>query len=484
MIRAVTSLHGVRAVTDLIAELAPIIAQASQQVGIRATITRAQRLSGGAINQNFLLELTDAQGGLLKWVLRRGQSLPIPGSLNRAAEFAMVAHAHGLGLMVPRPIALIEAEGVSASVFEWRPGKTDGRALVAWLTPSASAHASQTPKAESNIAALEEISAITQSLGMQLGLLHGDQSSEIAANTLSSHLGPQPTNGFAASIDLLKSSFARVKRPKRYLTAAYQACLKESEVIAKSRQGAIEAACVSHNDFRLGNLMIDPEQAALTAVLDWEFTAWGDPMADIGWLTAPCWRFGGQQQVAGFGSIEDLMQGYARATTDPKAISRITERVEHELDFWQRYAHLRWAIIAAQQGERAVSGDTEALELLLTGAMVASILQPTLKHYWGTLDQVSLSEPQGEQAELDRLLAETGLHLKSHLAMHLTGAQRYSALMSANAIRLARGELRAPTGPGLSPSAPSGTEATITPEFERQARSDLARDLAISNFRG
>lgn len=478
-----TSLHGVRAVTDLVAELAPIIAQATQQAGINATITRAQRLSGGAINQNFLVELTDAQGGPLKWVLRRGQSLPIPGSLNRAAEFAMVAHAHSLGLTVPRPIALIETEDVSASVFEWRPGKTDGRALMAWLTPSTAAHANQTLKTESSIAAPEQVITITQSLGMQLGLLHGDQSSEIAANTLSSHLGPQPTSGLAASIDLLKASFARVKRPKRYLTAAYQACLRESEIIAQTRRGAIEAACVSHNDFRLGNLMIDPEQAALTAVLDWEFTAWGDPMADIGWLTAPCWRFGGAQQVAGFGSIEDLMQGYAQAIANPKAIGRITERVASELEFWQRYAHLRWAIIAAQQGERAVSGDIEALELLLTGAMVASILQPTLEHYWGTLEKASLSEPQGEQAELDRLLAETSLHVKSHLATHLTGAQRYSALMSANAIRLARGELRAPAGPGLSLS-PVTVQTTITPEFERQARQDLARDLAIWNFRG
>lgn len=470
--------------TDLVAELAPIIAQATQQAGIHATITKAQRLSGGAINQNFLVELTDAQGSALKWVLRRGQSLPIPGSLNRAAEFAMVAHAHGLGLTVPRPIALIETGGVSASVFEWRPGKTDGRSLVAWLAPKAPGPDSPDQRTQDRAATLQQNSAITQSLGMQLGLLHSNKSSAIAANTLSAHLGPQPVSGFAASIDLLRASFTRVKSPKRYLTAAYQACLRESEIIAQGRRSAAEAACIAHNDFRLGNLMIDPEQAALTAVLDWEFTAWGDPMADIGWLTAPCWRFGGRQDIAGFGSIKDLMQGYAQANADPEAIARITQRVKSELDFWQRYAHLRWAIIAAQQGERAVSGDIEALELLLTGAMVASILQPTLEHYWGALDKAQLSEPQGPQAELDRLLAETGLHLKNHLAPHLTGTQRYSALMSANAIRLARGELRAQTGPGLPSPTPFSVDTAITPEFERQARQDLARDLAIWNFRG
>ena len=32
--------------------------------------------------------------------------------------------------------------------------------------------------------------------------------------------------------------------------------------------------------------------AGMTGVLDWEFAAWGDPHEDIGWLCAPCWRFG------------------------------------------------------------------------------------------------------------------------------------------------------------------------------------------------
>jgi hypothetical protein len=222
--------------------------------------------------------------------------------------------------------------------------------------------------------------------------------------------------------------------------------------------------------------MIEVQEVKLTAVLDWEFTSWGDPLADIGWLTAPCWRFGGKSAVAGFGQIDDLLAGYASVNKDVNLNRQVEERVARELNFWQRYAHLRWAIIAAQQGERAVSGDNEALELLLTGAMVASILEPILGHYWGDIPKLTLQPPGPVESELDRLLSEAGLHLKAHLASGLSGPQRYSALMSANAIRLARGALRLPKSDSMD-SVASDSSSML-------AKEELAADLAIWNFRG
>ncbi len=37
----------------------------------------------------------------------------------------------------------------------------------------------------------------------------------------------------------------------------------------------------------------------LTAVLDWEFAAWGDPMLDLGWLCTECWRCSRKDLEAG-----------------------------------------------------------------------------------------------------------------------------------------------------------------------------------------
>lgn len=453
--------------TEATGEIATLIEQAAAQRGMQVTVQQVRQLAGGAINQNFLAELTDTSGESHRWVLRRGQRLPIPGSLDRRAEYDVVAHAFAMGVMVPEPIALIDTAEASASVFRWCPGQTDARTLLAHLSP-ARAQATQASDNSPTISPADEpLRALTRSLGMQLGRLHGRRCAQGAATTLTHALGTRPQSGLDASLNVLRDGFQRVKHPRSYLTAAYTACQQEAQDIRASRGAQTEPAVVSHNDFRLGNLLIDPSPCRLTAVLDWEFTAWSDPMADIGWLSAPCWRFGGPAVVAGFGGMEDLLAGYAQGADDAADVDRIVARMPRELDFWQRYAHLRWAIIAAQQGERAVSGDAEALELGLTGAMVASILQPVLAHYWGSLDQQTLQEPHPAMAGVDHLLAEAAQHLRKHLAGSLSGTQRYSALMSANAIRLARGGLRLPAQVRMD-----------------DARADLAADLAVWNFRG
>jgi aminoglycoside phosphotransferase (APT) family kinase protein len=43
---------------------------------------------------------------------------------------------------------------------------------------------------------------------------------------------------------------------------------------------------VVHGDYRLGNVMIAPSPTRLAAILDWEMATIGDPLADLGYLTA------------------------------------------------------------------------------------------------------------------------------------------------------------------------------------------------------
>ncbi|MCC3272387.1 phosphotransferase family protein [Arthrobacter zhangbolii] len=48
-----------------------------------------------------------------------------------------------------------------------------------------------------------------------------------------------------------------------------------------------QAAAVLHGDYRPGNLMFAPQSPArVIAILDWEMSAIGDPLADLGYLTA------------------------------------------------------------------------------------------------------------------------------------------------------------------------------------------------------
>jgi aminoglycoside phosphotransferase (APT) family kinase protein len=46
------------------------------------------------------------------------------------------------------------------------------------------------------------------------------------------------------------------------------------------------ASTVVHGDYRLGNVMIAPSPTRLAAILDWEMATIGDPIADLGYMTA------------------------------------------------------------------------------------------------------------------------------------------------------------------------------------------------------
>jgi aminoglycoside phosphotransferase (APT) family kinase protein len=103
-------------------------------------------------------------------------------------------------------------------------------------------------------------------------------------------------------------------------------------------------------------------------VLDWEFTAWSQPLEDLGWLCARCWRFGqsgDDYAVGGIGKREDLFAGYAEVSGRLPSAS--------EVYYWEVFAHLRWAMIAIKQGERHLSGAEPSLELALTAHIVPEL---------------------------------------------------------------------------------------------------------------
>jgi aminoglycoside phosphotransferase (APT) family kinase protein len=120
---------------------------------------------------------------------------------------------------------------------------------------------------------------------------------------------------------------------------------------------------LNHNDFRTGNLMLADHGVA--AVLDWEFAAWGDPHADLGWFCAKCWRFGSAEEAGGIGSREAFYAGYAAEAGNAVDTARVT--------WWELAAHIRWAVIAIDQAERHLSGKEPSLELALTGHIVPEL---------------------------------------------------------------------------------------------------------------
>ncbi len=81
---------------------------------------------------------------------------------------------------------------------------------------------------------------------------------------------------------------------------------------------------VVHGDYRLGNVMVAPSPARLAAILDWEMATVGDPLADVGYMTAmwsepsdppnPVSDLSAVTRGAGFPGRNFLVERYAERT--------------------------------------------------------------------------------------------------------------------------------------------------------------------------
>ncbi|WP_289014427.1 phosphotransferase family protein, partial [uncultured Methylobacterium sp.] len=125
-----------------------------------------------------------------------------------------------------------------------------------------------------------------------------------------------------------------------------------------------------HGDFRTGNYMVDSE--GLTAILDWEFSGWGDPLSDLGWFCAACWRFGQtEKEAGGIAPRAAFYRGYEAQIGRPIDDAAVR--------YWEVVAHLRWAVIALEQAYRHISGAEPSLELALTGRLVPDLERAVLR---------------------------------------------------------------------------------------------------------
>jgi aminoglycoside phosphotransferase (APT) family kinase protein len=112
-----------------------------------------------------------------------------------------------------------------------------------------------------------------------------------------------------------------------------------------------------HGDFRNGNLLVD--ESGLVAVLDWELAHIGNPVQDLGYVSANVWRFGASAPVGGFGEYADLLAGYHAVTGQSVAMA--------EIHYWQVHAALSWGMVCLIMLEMYRSGEDSSLERAAVG---------------------------------------------------------------------------------------------------------------------
>ena len=304
-------------------------------------ITHSERLSGGAIQENWLLKAQVA-GVPQRWVLRTDAASAVAASMTREQEFAVLCAVHQVGVKVPEPLWLCQSPQVIGRDFfimQALAGNAGGHRLTS------AQHATQGNP------------ALCRALGANLARLHQLRPPQASLGFL-----PAPVaDAVQASIDQYRAFLDALPGSHPIIEWGLRWCELNKPVPMP--------ACLIHRDYRTGNYMV--EGSDLSGVLDWEFAGWGDPREDLGWFTARCWRFARPDlEAGGVGRLDDLLAGYR--SVSPLDLDRETLR------FWQVMAHLRWAVIALQQAERHASGQQRSLELALTGRMVSELEQELL----------------------------------------------------------------------------------------------------------
>ncbi|HZN27240.1 MAG TPA: phosphotransferase family protein [Burkholderiales bacterium] len=317
------------------ARLAHFIREASGALDVRLTLF--EQMSGGAVQQNWAIDAEVTGGafaGTNRWVLRMDAPTVVAESLTRAHEFQVLKAVQHGAVLAPEPLWLCENRAVVGSSFF----------LMKRLPGVATGH-----KVARDLTLVPDRRHLARELAANLARIHAIQVSPRELPFLNTRLARDNIAHYRRYLDLLGEGHPVLEWGLRWC-----------ELNAPPR----EETTFIHRDYRTGNYLVD--NGKLAGVLDWEFVGFGNPMEDIGWLFAKCWRFGQYgYPVGGVAYAEDFLPEYELRSG--RAVKPA------ELHYWQVMAHVRWAIIALQQRERHRSGAESSLELALTGHLLSDL---------------------------------------------------------------------------------------------------------------
>ncbi len=304
-----------------------------------------EQFKGGQSNPTYKLTAPSAS-----YVLRRkppGKLLASAHAVDR--EFRIISALSGANYPVPRPLHLCTDETVIGSMFyvmDYVPGRVFWNPWAPGLDP-------------------KERAALFDSLNETIARLHSFDPTSLG---LSDYGRPQ---GYVAR---------QIKRWAEQYRASETRHIPAMERLIEWLPGACLAdqpAAIIHGDFRLDNCIIDLHQPRIIAVLDWELSTLGDPVADFTYHLMQ-WHMPVSQTGAGVGTLKghENEPGLPAFADYVAAYCRRTRRAGIEnLDVYLAYNFFRIAAILQGIAGRVRDGTATNAHAAAMGSQVAPLAE-------------------------------------------------------------------------------------------------------------
>ncbi len=289
--------------------------------------------------------MIDAASG--QYVLRRKP----PGKLLKSAhavdrEFAVLSALHGTAVPVATPFCLCEDDGVIGSMFyvmSYEPGR------IFW-----------------NMALPEvDIAERTALFEESIRVLAAIHSIDVEAVGLADY--GKPGNYFARQLDRWTKQY-RASETEAYADVESLIAWLDANLPADDGQVSL-----IHGDYRFDNIIFDTDQPAARAVLDWELSTLGHPLADLAYLCM-CLRLPNEGLIQGLGGLDRAALGV------PGEQAMIARYCAHRgiagVDNWTfclAFSFFRLAAIAQGVAKRAIEGNASSEQAHLVGAVVPAL---------------------------------------------------------------------------------------------------------------
>ena len=305
------------------------------------------KFKGGQSNPTYRL---DAASGV--YVLRRkppGQLLASAHAVDR--EFRVLTALHGSAVPVARPLHLCRDESVIGSMF-YVMEFVDGR--IFWDP------------------ALPELgtakrAAYYDAIVSTLAALHAV---DVDAAGLADY--GKPGNYFARQIARWSEQY---RASQTRAIPDMDALMDKLAARCPADDGVV---ALVHGDFRIDNLMFDPVEPRVRAVVDWELSTLGHPLADLGYFCMAL-RLPRNPALPGLGGMDRAALGIPDEAALLARYSALSGRpIPADWPFVLAFSFFRLAAIAQGVAKRAQQGNASSAQATQAGQMTAMLAEAGL----------------------------------------------------------------------------------------------------------